>query len=288
MAANQLPSVRLQRSTQNKKRPSESMDPEHHSKSEYDSEEEMKSLGPPPADPFADAGQKSISRLLARPEMRLKSKITVHHAVQGGSWSKRYICALWHNRFQAWRVEILGADPGSTPTGEQMCRFLAAFVVVHHEDIAPKKGTLSFHTMKSGVIALEQALIFRYENFQLPEHWRMKARAVLEECERKGMLTRTMNESREPAGAIVVRRVVAALYQDAIINGTGGWNTTLTGIASILLLASLGVRAGDIMGVTKDARPDLPGLRYSDVKIAADQDGSFKARFRIRGGKGRK
>jgi hypothetical protein len=52
---------------------------------------------------------------------------------------------------------------------------------------------------------------------------------------------------RKLAGVIVVRRVIAALYQDGIMNGTGGWNTTLSEIAPILLLSALEVRAGDIL-----------------------------------------
>jgi hypothetical protein len=59
---------------------------------------------------------------------------------------------------------------------------------------------------------------------------------------------------RKLAGVIVVQTVIAALHQDRIMNGTGGWNTTLSEIAPILLLSALEVRAGEILGEIKAAR----------------------------------
>jgi hypothetical protein len=61
----------------------------------------VKKPGPPPMGPFASASQKTITQL---------PKATVYHAMQGGSWQKRYVYALWHNKFQAWRVSILSVE----------------------------------------------------------------------------------------------------------------------------------------------------------------------------------
>lgn len=77
---------------------------------EYDSDAEASCVAPPPTDPFVAAGQKSILHLLAHPETRLTSKVRAKNVTQGGTWAERYICALWANRFQAWRVGVLKAE----------------------------------------------------------------------------------------------------------------------------------------------------------------------------------
>ncbi len=174
----------------------------------------------------------------------------------------------------------------STPTGEQFCRFLAAFIEVHHMCDAQHKGVLAYDTIVHGSKKLKKALTFRYEHFHLSEHWKARADGIFDGFLDEGMITRQKKRSREPAGIIVMRRVIQALYQEAILEGTRGWNTTLNDIASIVLLTALGVRAGDIMGDTKDTRPDLPGLRYADIQIHVTGDGLLKARFCIRSAKG--
>jgi hypothetical protein len=134
---------------------------------------------------------------------------------------------------------------------------------------------------------LKKALVFKYEDFDLKGHWKARIDSVLCQMVNEGMLTRELKRSREPAGAVVMRRVIEALYTDAITAGTNGWNTTLNDIAILLLLTCLGVRVGDITGTTNDVRPDLPGLWYNDVDLKVTKEG-MKARFRIRSGKGMK
>lgn len=135
---------------------------------------------------------------------------------------------------------------------------------------------------------LKKAMTFKYEEFELKSYWKLRIDGVLGELVDEGLLTREQKRSIEPAGAVVMRRVIRTLYEDAISNGTTGWNTTLNDIAALLLLTALGTRAGDILGETKDTRPDLAGLRYSDVKLVVVSNGWIEGQFCIRSAKGKK
>lgn len=115
-----------------------------------------------------------------------------------------------------------------------------------------------------------------------------RIQGAIEQLLNEGLLSRRLSRSRDPAGAIVVRRMVTALYKDAITKGTNGWDTTLNDIAKLLLLACLGSWSGDLMGDTKDVRPDLPSLRYSDVQITVHNLNRLRAQFKIRSSKGQK
>jgi hypothetical protein len=82
----------------------------HYADSDYDSDAEASRVAPPAPDPFTTAGQRSIAQLLSHPETRLTSKVVVKNLKQGGTWAEQWICALWANRFQAWRVGILRVE----------------------------------------------------------------------------------------------------------------------------------------------------------------------------------
>ncbi|KAH6633033.1 hypothetical protein C7974DRAFT_412063 [Boeremia exigua] len=133
---------------------------------------------------------------------------------------------------------------------------------------------------------LKKALTFKF-NFTFSTHWTVKLGGVLESLLDNGFLTREQKRSREPAGAVVMRRVITVLYHDAIYDGTSGWSATLSSIAALLLLSCLGVMVGDIMGPAQDKRPDLPGLRFADVDVLVTKS-AVRTRFKIRSGKGMK
>jgi hypothetical protein len=59
-----------------------------------------------PVDEFASAGRQSIADMLAHPEDRIYSKMISKQLQQGGSWSERYMSALWLKRLAAFRQSI--------------------------------------------------------------------------------------------------------------------------------------------------------------------------------------
>jgi hypothetical protein len=181
---------------------------------------------------------------------------------------------------------ITCGSASSVPTGEDVLQFINIFVQSNSH--MGTGGVLSYRTITNAIICLDKALTFAYEYYSLTQHWKMKITVILDQRLRDGYITRGLNSSREPAGAVVIRRMISALYKEAICKGTRSWNATLNEITCILLLACIGCRSGDIMGDTKDIREDLPGLRYSDIQISVHNLSELKARFTVRSGKGMK
>jgi hypothetical protein len=173
------------------------------------------------------------------------------------------------------------------PDGTDIFIFINIFVETNARSGNPP---LHFDTIEHGIIHLVKALEFHYEAFEFNKHKRARLKALLTELVDEGKLTRKMRRSREPAGAVVVRRLVHALYKEAITKGTELWSATIQDIAAIVLISCLQCRAGDILDDTavKDTRPELPGLRYSDVHLVIKNNGSIVGRWLIRNSKGDK
>jgi len=133
-----------------------------------------------------------------------------------------------------------------------------------------KDGVLNYDTMKHGLNYINKSLIFRHEDYTLGAHGASKIQASMDALLQDGDLTRELTRSREPAGAIVVRRLVMCLLRDAITKGTNSWDSVINDVAILVLTACFNCRGGDLMGDTdkaKDRRADLPGLRYSDLQF---------------------
>lgn len=64
----------------------------------------------------------------------------------------------------------------------------------------------------------------------------------------------------------MTRNLVHALYDNAIDNGTISWDVTLSKNMSILLIATLACRTGDITKARLD-KHKLPFLCWNDVTI---------------------
>lgn len=190
-----------------------------------------------------------------------------------------------------FRERILVKDPRSCPSLEDIERFLSAFAETH---VGMGKGAskvLHYDTMNHAILHLDKHLTFKFEDHKITPHGEARLKATLDDLLRNGLLTRELDRSREPAGAVVARRLIGALYEDAIRNGTVAWDMVFAQIAAILLISCLHCRSGDIMGDTKDIRPDLPRLRYCDLQLSLPEGESIndiKGRFKMRGAKGQK
>lgn len=141
---------------------------------------------------------------------------------------------------------------------------------------------------------MKKTLVFKYKTWHLDAHDTAQLQGAMDKLLQEGELTREMTRSREPAGSSVVRRLVRALYHDAIITGTPSWSMLLNDIAIVVLTSCFSCRGGDLLGDSmknKDKRPDLPGLRYSDLEFVVGGGGTIddiKTRQKMRNAKGLK
>lgn len=89
-------------------------------------------------------------------------------------------------------------------------------------------------------------------------------------------------------GSFLVRKLATALLEDGLVNGTLNWDVALSEVTSIVLMAALQTRAGDIARIRLDNQP-LPYLCYNDITIklvGGNKIENLQARFVIRNGKG--
>ena len=182
--------------------------------------------------------------------------------------------------------------PGSLPTVEDLVRFMSHFARCRLGQ--GKDGVMNYSTAQHGLVSLQKALTFRYEAWSMSARGAKLLQATCDELLRDGELTREMIRSREPAGAVVVRRLVKALLQCTITTGTSSWSMMLNDIAIIVITSCFQCRAGDILG--DSARPiieseGLHGLRYADLDCVVGESGTItdiKTRVKMRNSKGKK
>jgi hypothetical protein len=109
-------------------------------------------------------------------------------------------------------------------------------------------------------------LIFKYPKFTLSPHERMRLRSVFHQFLKDGLITRQPTREAQWVGAFLVRRLLVALLRQALEEGTTNWDKTIQKALSILLIAALSCRNGDITK-TQSETHDRPFLCYDDITI---------------------
>ena len=93
---------------------------------------------------------------------------------------------------------------------------------------------------------------------------------------------------KHPAGAVMVRRLSAGMFTDALKNGTINWDVVLAKALSIVMTAATGARTGDLTVATMDEQ-ELPYLCYKDITLklaGGDKLENLVAKVLIRNEKG--
>jgi hypothetical protein len=150
-------------------------------------------------------------------------------------------------------------------------RFLVAFVLKRSTPAKP----LAYDTIEHAKLYIHKALTFRHAEYQRTDHHISRLAGVSSKFLSMGLLTKRLNRSKEPAGAIVARRLITSWFHDAVTEGSSDWSTTLNDIASLFFIACFQCRPKDIIGDSKDPRSDLPGLRYSDIDMVVGKGGGL-------------
>jgi hypothetical protein len=124
--------------------------------------------------------------------------------------------------------------------GEDISRFVTAFVETDTE--TEQDHRLHYDTTKHGVISLDKALTFQYENLHVSPHWKARIQGVVDSLLEDGYLTRRIRRDFELGGAIVVLRMIRALYTNENCGGTYGWDQCLNDMGALLLMACFACR----------------------------------------------
>ncbi|KAL2075417.1 hypothetical protein VTL71DRAFT_360 [Oculimacula yallundae] len=215
--------------------------------------------------PFFAAGVESIEAIIehALEDRMLSKKVskTLTHAE--GSPKTEYITALWMNRFTAFRTHTLRKRPEEVPNGAEIERFLASMI----SKVTPVGNDVpSLSWLKVGFRRILMGLIFKYSAFSLSAHERARMRSVFHQFLNDGLITRQPSREAQWVGAFLVSRMVGALLRQAFDEGTTDWDKTIQKALSMVLIAALSCRCGDIMK-TQSETHDLPFLCYDDITI---------------------
>lgn len=90
----------------------------------------------------------------------------------------------------------------------------------------------------------------------------------------EGKVTQDPTWEKNWVGAVAVRKLTTAIITDALQYGTLTWDISLAKVLSIVWVAALGVRTGDVNATPRDHQK-LPYLCYHDITIKMDQGTSI-------------
>lgn len=125
---------------------------------------------------------------------------------------------------------------------------------------------MSARTIKVGLSSISKAAAFYYSDFKLTKHDSMRIEALVQSLVLDGKLTTDVKREKQWMGSVVVAKMVEAAYQDALDNGVLCWDRSLAKTQSLVLVAALGCRVGDVSWTRHD-RHDLPYLTYGDLDM---------------------
>ncbi|KFY87827.1 hypothetical protein V498_07012 [Pseudogymnoascus sp. VKM F-4517 (FW-2822)] len=220
----------------------------------------------PPQHRFDRAGSSAVEDFKANTseDRVLSKKFMKELPFTKGNRGTEYLAMCWLNQFQAYREMTLRVDTSSTPTGEQIRRF----IVTKATRTKPKVlSTLSLHTIDSGISALLSVLEFFFKEFGLTGHEKAKIDAVKHKLVEDGKLTTEPTRDTQWVGVFLLRKIVVAMMEDALKNGTLSWDATLSRITSIVLMAAMSTRCGTVGKDWLDEDEDNAYITYSDITL---------------------
>lgn len=146
-------------------------------------------------------------------------------------------------------------------------------------------------TINSAIALLRDHLSFTFPAFDFARHESLRLKATLQALERDGKITRALQIERKPVGALLIRQLVSIMMRDAIWHGTKSWTATITAVTTIVIIASLNARTGDVVeSQNLDPMKEAPYMVYGDVELVVTGEGidSIKGRWKMRNCKGEK
>ena len=214
------------------------------------------------------AGQKSIDKLLLNADRdRLKSKQFVKQLKFGyGVPTTRYDQSLWVRRFEGYRKDTLKHDLSSPFKGEHLLRFLDSVL-----------DTMDTRRDKPGpnISSIRKAynILIHYGNF----HWSKeddflftrrdseRFRSFLDTLIREKRIVRGRWGSKTWIGFVTLSRLVRTFLDHWALHGALNWDIVVVKSLSLVLVASLGARGGDV--TQSRGYKDPVHLQYRHVKL---------------------
>ena len=140
---------------------------------------------------------------------------------------------------------LIVSSYSATPTGDDIARFLAQ--LPGHLQSRHDNGKTAWTLIKGAEVQLERALTFQHEGFKLSKRDALRLDATIQKLLNDGKITKDPVREALWLSCQIVKRMVTAVFADAIVNGTKSWDQTLAGCLGLALQAALASRSGDFM-----------------------------------------
>ncbi|EXJ57123.1 hypothetical protein A1O7_07467 [Cladophialophora yegresii CBS 114405] len=153
----------------------------------------------------------------------------------------------------------------ATPTGDDLIRFL--FQLPSHLESRHEDGKIAWTVIKGARAHLERALFFKYEDFKLSKRDELRLDATIQQLLNDGEITKSPVQAALWLSCQMVKRMVTAVFTDAMLNGTKSWDVTLAGCLGLVLQAALAARAGDFTRSSHYGGAEY--LKWQDIELVA-------------------
>ncbi|KAK5017462.1 hypothetical protein LTR16_001321 [Cryomyces antarcticus] len=203
-------------------------------------------LPPPPPNPFAQTGSNAIQSMLdnafsIRKSTKITTKTLTNHNGAPGTQRAR---SRWANMYNAFAQDVLKQKSRRAPTAEDIERFFDG-IVTTLRPLAHRQA-VSFTYIRSGLIHLINTFTFEYKDYKLDSQGRQRISSLFNKLLADKKLTKDPVREKQWLGCGVVHRLSLALIRDSLTHGTRSWDTTLYKALSLVLMAALSARGGDI------------------------------------------
>jgi len=244
-------------------------------------------------------GQESIDRMIERAsEFRISSKRTVKQLQYGsGVPSVREQEDRWIARFESFRRDVLGQVLTTPFTSADLIRFLDIIIDIVKP---PSPSSTGSHRIpptekyvKRGVKTLIGYGTFTWKDkdFKMTPNDGLLLETFIQKCVTEGRLLKGYVKDRAWISFVTLSRMTRAFVEHNLTYIPRGWDTVVSKLFGITLIAALGCRGGDV-ALSSGYRTQF--MRWSDIELVVegptanpDLD-NLKATITIRYAKGKK
>ncbi|KAK5256924.1 hypothetical protein LTR16_002062 [Cryomyces antarcticus] len=203
-------------------------------------------LPPPPPNPFAHTGSNAIQSMLdnafsIRKSTKINAKTLTNHNGAPGTQRAR---SRWANMYNAFAQDVLKQKSRKAPTAEDIERFFDGIVTILRP--LAHRQAVSFTYLTSGLLHLVNTFTFEYKDYRLDSQGRRRISSLFNKLLADKKLTKDPVREKQWLGCGVVHRLSLALIRDSLTHRTRSWDTTLYKALSLVLMAALSARGGDI------------------------------------------
>ncbi|KAK9372787.1 uncharacterized protein V1513DRAFT_466306 [Lipomyces chichibuensis] len=199
--------------------------------------------------------------------------------------------ALWVERFNAFRTQALKQSLSVPFTGDDVLRFFDS-IIGKLRPVGRDKPAVIDDVVISGFSLISDYGTFTYpksSGYELTKHDGIRLQTFIDVAVRDKRLTRGLWNRRVWLNFMIVSRMGRAWLEHHHNHGTWNWDITLARLMSVVLVTSLGCRAGD--AARSQYYEGMEFLQYRHVELLLEGEPKFenlRAQIKIEFAKGSK